>query len=126
MKLALFALLLALGGPAPSAPMQERIPVRVGLVGDDGLTQKLADALELKLREDARLRPATSVDDKPLSIESDANVDWDELAGRTVLIYTVYVSSRGAQRLRLTGACFEDDVSKCAKDILSRSSRLVH
>lgn len=122
--LTLAGLLITLVVPAAFAsPRAERIPVKIRLVGDDGLTQKLAAGLRNHLLRSSILRPATSADRDAVSIESDSNVDWDELSGRTVLIYTVYVfraEKRGAPR---TGICYENGVSKCV-DAITRLARI--
>jgi hypothetical protein len=102
-----------------------RAPVRINLVGDDGLTNKLREALESAIGERAHLRVASSDEHPELSIESESNVDWDRLAGQVVVIYTVYVSSKEAKRVRLTGACFDKDIAKCARDIVERSARFI-
>lgn len=116
--LPLAALLAALAGSSAFASQQlERIPVTIRLVGDDGLTQKLTVGLRNELQRNRVLRPATSGDRDAISIESDSNADWDELSGRTVLIYTVYVfrgESRGAAH---AGVCYEKSISKCVNAI---------
>jgi len=101
-----------------SGPQQaDRIPVAIRLVGDDGLTQRLLSGIEDDLRVNPKLRLANADDRNTIAIESDSNVGWDELSGRTVVIYTVYVyrgENRGAPK---TGICYESDIPKCAKAI---------
>jgi hypothetical protein len=121
----LFGLALLLGGTASSPMTNGRAPVRVSLVGDDGLTNKLRDSLELAIEQRRHLRVASSDENPALAIVSESNVDWEKLAGRVVVIYTVYVSSEEAKHVRLTGACFDNDIDKCANDIVERSSRFI-
>ncbi len=115
---------IAFVGPATSAsqPVQ-RIPVSIRLVGDDGLTQKLKAGLRNDVQRHSALRLATPADRDAISIESDRNVGWDRLSGKTVLIYTVYVfrgEKRGASH---TGICFESGISKCV-DAITRLARI--
>ena len=101
---------------APTAAA--RVPVSVNLVGDDGLTQNLHVSLEHGLRKHPNLRLATAEERAALSIQSDTNVRWDELGGRKVVIYTVYVSKGDYRGSPTSGVCFERQMSKCVKDIL--------
>jgi hypothetical protein len=96
----------------------ERHPVVVELTGDDGLTQKLSDALRKALGTHPRLRVAAATDQRVVTIESDTNVGWDKLDGRAVLIYTIYVHSAEERGEPVTGVCFESAMTKCVKDIL--------
>jgi hypothetical protein len=100
-----------------AAPRPERIPVAIRLVGDDGLTQKLTWALENELQRNALLRLATPTERGFVSIESDSNVNWDKLNGRTVIIYTVYVSGGDKRGPPHTGICYETQISKCVSAI---------
>jgi hypothetical protein len=88
------------------------------LVGDDGLTQNLSHALKSALSNHPTLRSATVGDQSPVTIESDTNVGWDKLGGRTVAIYTIYVHRQEDRGEPVTGVCFESGMSKCVKDIL--------
>ena len=112
------ALALASGYGASASVSEKRLPVALQLVGDDGLTQKLSYSLKKTLSKHPALRLATASDQRTVTIESDTNVGWDKLAGRTVVIYTVYVHSREERGEPVTGVCFETAMSKCAKDIL--------
>jgi hypothetical protein len=95
-----------------------RTPVAVSLVGDDGLTLRLSDAIQSELGKDDSLRPAKADDHDVVRIVSDSHVGWDTLGGLKVVIYTVYVfrgSERGEPKV---GICPENDLSKCAIAIL--------
>nr|WP_315587419.1 hypothetical protein [Sphingomonas psychrotolerans] len=122
--LLLAAPLAVLFSPGASVSSQvERVPVTIRLVGDDALTQRLRNGLESDLQRNSTLRLASSVDRDVIYIESNSNVDWDELGGRTVVIYTVYVfrgDNRGAPH---TGICYERGISKCV-DAITRLARI--
>ena len=93
-----------------------RKPVSLRLVGDEGLSLRFADALQTELIHDPELRPSKIGEHSTLTIESDHNVRWDELSGRQVVIYTVYVGSKRDDPI--TGVCWENKLSKCARDVL--------
>lgn len=99
----------------------ESFPVAVRIVGDDGLSQKFRTTLVSQLLGDGKLRLANDGDHPVLSIESDSNVEWDRLGGRTVVIYTVHLAIAGDRGPRIVGICYEKAMAKCAKDILRRA-----
>ena len=123
---ALLPFLLLFGSQSVSAQVQqERFPVAINLVGDDGLTQNLQSELRTAVQKNPALRIAAIGDERPLLIESDSNVDWDKLSGREIAIYIVFVTSGEAKRVLLVGACWENELSKCARDIVERASRFI-
>jgi hypothetical protein len=121
--LALTSLLLATSsGATPADPPTRRVPVNVQLTGDDGLSQNLSWALEERLRTHPHLRLAESSGESVVTIRSDSNVGWDRLAGRIVVIYTVFVGRSGGGAEPVTGICYERQMSKCVNDILRLAS----
>lgn len=107
-------------------PPAQRFPVAVSLVGDDGLTQNLDQELKNAIQRDRDLRAVGPDDAGGLTISSESNVDWDKLNGRVVVIYRVFVTGReAANPVPLTGACWENDLRKCARDIVERTKRLM-
>lgn len=116
--LALAGLLMFPAAQSVSGPPTiDRIPVELRLIGDDGLTQKLVVALEKDLQASATLRPASEADRNIVFIESDSNVQWDELGGKSVIIYTVHVFPSYGRGVTRTGICYESGISKCVKEI---------
>jgi hypothetical protein len=107
------------GGSALARAAETRIPVALRLVGDDGLSQDLDFRLEAGLKKDDRLRLATEGDQPTIVIESDSNVDADELDGRTVAIALVYVYAPGKNRgAPIVRACWGNDLRTCAREII--------
>ena len=105
----------ALSTTQPSAEAARK-PVSLRLVGDDGLSLRFADALQAELAHDPYLRPSSTSEPAALTIESDHNIRWDKLNGRKVAIYTVYVGSKRDDPI--TGVCWENELFKCARDVL--------
>jgi hypothetical protein len=93
--------------------------VEVWCVGDDGLTQRLRDALEnaLKLSPDFSLssgkKPGTLVVTIP------TNVGWKQVGKRMQVLYAVEFASVDNQNIGTnTGSCWDDMLSKCAAQIV--------
>lgn len=117
--LTLAGLLVAAVSPAVSDSLPaDRIPVALRLTGDDGLTQTLRLGLERALQKDPVFHLGTRADRDVISIESDSNVAWDKLSGRTVVIYTVYIFRGGIRGTPHTGICYENGISKCVSAII--------
>ena len=122
-KVTLMSLLaLVISGAAFADPPKQRFPVIVLLVGDDGLTQSLRSFLQEGLRKYPTLRLAGTSGEARLTISSKSNVGWDNLGGRDVLIYTVFVSPALIANEPITGICYQNRLSKCVNDILRIAS----
>ena len=121
-KIALTSMfVLVVSGVASAAPPSQRVPVNVMLVGDDGLTQGLEASLEAGLRSHPNLRLAADKEPR-LTISSRTNVGWDNLGGREVVIYTVFIGPGLLADEPITGICYQTAMSKCARDILRIAS----
>ena len=105
-------------GGSQAAPLTNRIPVTLKLVGDDGLSQKLGFEIVAGLRSDDRLRLAIPTDPRSIVIQTDSNVDWDILDGRKVAIVTAYVFSEHEKPFPIVRACWISDMKKCAREII--------
>jgi hypothetical protein len=93
--------------------------IRTG--GDDGLTQRLADAL----RSAFATAPGFTADasSERLVVTIPTHVAWREVGGRTRVTYAVELAL-GAQSIRRTGSCWETDMSICARQIVDAASAL--
>jgi hypothetical protein len=100
-----------------------RLQVEVSLVGDDGLTQRLEHSLQGHITSSADLELSVS-GSNVFRITTSTNVVSDTLGGRRVIIYRAMLLRRDAMLVDKLGACFEQDVDKCANDIV-RSFRPV-
>lgn len=117
-KALLIAAVLACSPATATSSPSERLPVAVSLTGDDGLTNKLRDALRDALQRHPVLRPQRVGEEPVIAIRSDSNVIW-KMSGRgSVVIYTVYLLQGGLRSEPVTGNCVERSMSKCAADIM--------
>jgi len=103
---------------AAGADVAKPISVEFWHVGDDGLSQKLADRVEsaFKSRDfilGSGRKPGTLVVTIP------ANVRWNKVGKRAQVIYTVEFSSVDNQKIGTnTGSCWDDKLAKCATQIV--------
>ena len=103
------------GAPSLAKP----VPVEVWRGGDDGLTSRFADALEGAFRGSSAF--VLSVGKKPgtLIITIPSNVGWKQIGSRTEVHYSVTFTGTSSQAFGASkGACWEDQLSKCAVHVL--------
>lgn len=103
------------GAPSLATP----VPVEVWRGGDDGLTSRFADALEDAFRGSSAF--VLSVGKKPgtLTVTIPSNVGWKQIGSRTEVHYLVTFTGTSSQVLGASkGACWEDQLSKCAGHVL--------
>lgn len=111
--------------PANAQQQNHRASVSIELVGDDGLTQMLSDALNRKVINNRNLNLTNKENSKLFIISSETNVKWDILSGKTVLIYHVLLKKDGSILGDKVGVCFEKQVNKCASDIIGNFAGIV-
>ena len=86
--------------------------------GDDGLTQRLADAVRSRLE--------VSPPKTPVIILIPTHVGWNDIRGRGRMWVTYRVEYRRGEAVigRGTGSCWEDQLDRCAAEIVRRAKRL--
>lgn len=84
--------------------------------GDDGLTQRLADAVRARLE--------VSPPRIPLTVLIPTHVGWSESGGRVRVSYRVEYSRSGALIAKGQGSCWEDQLDRCADEIVRRAKGL--
>lgn len=93
--------------------------VEVWRVGDDGLTTKLADAIEEGIRRSPAFVLSTGRKPNTLIVAIPTNVGWKQVGNRTRVLYTVNFSLVSAQSLGTSsGACWADSLAKCAARVV--------
>ena len=117
--LAISCIPLARATGASDAAPPHPIPVEVWSGGDDGLTQRLRDAVERAFQASPDF--AMSFGNRPgtLVVTVPTHVKWQNLDDKTLVRYTIEFSSASGQRLdRRKGRCWDNEYSKCAGRIL--------
>lgn len=127
MKLA--ALLFAIACAAcPTAqgkadpPTHVKVPVELWVSGDDGLTQRLADAVRSELTSSGAfaLSPAGMRNSLKLTIPH--NAGWRQINGRTQVSYDVRLERGGRGFKGRRGHCWESELVVCAKQVVRTAS----
>src|SRR5579862_2427639 len=112
-----FLALLSVGDGLASPKLT---PVEVWSGGDDGLTMKLRDTVENGFKSSSAIHLSTGKQPGTLVVTIPSNVKWERVGNRTRVVYTVAFTSVGNQHLGSSaGACWENELSKCASKIVS-------
>jgi len=97
-----------------------KVPVEVWCVGDDGLTQKLRNALENRFEASPDFQLSSGKRPGTLVVTIPSNVPWKQVKGRTRVVYNVdFTSVDGLKLGRSNGECWGSDVGKCAEHIVA-------
>lgn len=118
--LVLVVAVLGLMAWASEASSAKPTPVVVLADGDDGLTQRLSDAIETALKSSAAfmLGPGP-VPSGALVVRIPTNVDWKRVGGRTKVLYTVRFERVDGRVIgKSGGSCWEDSLKTCAARIV--------
>ena len=99
-------------------------PVEVWVGGDDGLTIRLADAVEEALKASPRFTYVErgSVPDA-LRLGLPGHVTWAKVDGRVRVKYRVELERRGQKLAGAEGGCWESELQRCALAILRTTEK---
>ncbi len=95
------------------------IPIEVWRVGDDGLTVRLADALQNEVERNKQFVRATALDPQRIVIKINRNVAWASDGDRDSLQYDISVLKNDiviADDIR--GECLVDRLASCSKVVM--------
>ena len=91
-------------------------------VGDDALSQRLTIEVETAFEHSPNFTPSSGKKPGTLIVTVPDNVGWAKKSGRTKALYTVeYTSVDGKKLLKKSGSCWEDELSKCALNIVKNA-----
>lgn len=108
--------LLSMCSPITASAQQK--PVEVWSGGDDGLTVRLRDALEDKIRHSSYFSLSSGKKPGTLIVTIPTNVEWQKTGKRMNVSYSVELSMVGHEEVRkMKGSCRADAISKCAAEI---------
>lgn len=97
-------------------------PLEFWHVGDDAVSQKLADAVYAALAAAPEFTPSSGKQKGSLLVEIPANVRASQVGRRTKVTYTVSFSRADDQRISSSeGSCWEQQLSVCAAQIVKRA-----
>ncbi len=93
--------------------------VEVWAGGDDGLTQRLSDAIENAFQASPDFALSRGKKPGTLIVTIPANVGWKQIGGRIEVRYTVEFASAEDQKFgNSVGSCWDDSLAECASRIL--------
>ena len=122
--------LAALGGGCASVGSNalvssDPIPVEVWTGGDDGLTQRVRDAVEEGFARSPRFKLVDGGTPNALRVMIPTHVEGTEMSGRTRVTYQLRLE-RDGRRLRDTqGVCWEEQISKCGEQVVRAAIKAV-
>lgn len=106
---------------------QERKPTtstELWVTGDDGLTQRFAQALTTSLSKSKVLSAPTSNNNDGLVLTIPSNLYWQEVGGNTNFQYVVIFTDRSSKYLGISiGACWENGMSWCADTAVGEAEK---
>jgi len=105
---------------AASSPLHpsDTTPVEVWTGGDDGLTQRLADAVRDEFKQSSLFALAPASTPGSLRVTIPTHVGWEQVGGRTRVMYQLRLD-RGDRNLgESSGVCWEDELRTCARQIV--------
>jgi hypothetical protein len=93
--------------------------VEVWWVGDDGLTNRLIEAIEKAFKASSDFHLSSGKRPGTLVVTIPSNVDWEQVGSRTKVLYMVEFGPVDSRKLRTSrGYCWEDMLTKCATQIV--------
>jgi hypothetical protein len=96
------------------------IPVEFWHVGDDGLSERLADCTEKAFKQSTVFRLSSGRKPGTLIVEIPTNVGWERIGKRVQVHYSVNFSLVDGRKLDTkTGSCWDNDLKKCAMVIVN-------
>lgn len=122
-------------GPSPrsirtGAEADKRILVEVWSGGDDGLTQRLRDALESAFKASKDFNLSSGKKPGTLVVTISTHVAWKQIGARNQVLYTVGFASTDDHKIGTsTGSCWDDALAKGAAQIMKDArlaARTIH
>ena len=108
---------------APVASPTNPIPVQIVTGGDDGFTQRLADAARGKFEKSAAFTLAPASATNALIVTIPTHVEWQEVGRKTRISYKLRLERAGRVLEESGGACWENELHVCAESILVAAGR---
>ena len=88
-------------------------------VGDDGLSQRLAERVESELERSPNFAIGSGKKPGTLVVTIPANVEWKLVGKRTQVFYNIEFATANNEIIsKSSGSCWEDAFEKCASQIV--------
>lgn len=111
-------------GAAPSAshPIIP-VPFQIFTGGDDGLTQRLAQAVRDEFENSMAFTAVPVSAPNVLMVTIPTNVGWEEMGGKTRVTYRLRLERGGLLLGESGGTCWEYELRACAQTVLDSAVR---
>jgi len=101
------------------------VPVEVWTGGDDGLTQRLGNAMRDEFRRSGLFTLAPTSTSHSLRVTIPTHVGWQEVGGKTLVTYKLRLA-RGERYFGETGGvCWENDLRTCARQVVQEATNAI-
>lgn len=107
------------------AMARDAVPVQVWIGGDDGLTQRLAEAVRIRFTHTAHFRLSPSVTPDTLTVTIPTHVSWKKIGRRTQVRYQLRLERDDRHLGESSGVCWETDLDACAAQVVETALRTV-
>jgi hypothetical protein len=108
-----------------SARPDKAMPVEVWTGGDDGLTQRVADAVRDEFKQSPLFTLTQASMPNSLRVTIPTHVGWKEVGSRSRVTYRV-VFETGPRRIgERSGICWEDELAACARMVVKQATDAV-
>ena len=124
-SLMLFATLsgCATGVGSSAAYSSNPVPVEIVTGGDDGLTQRLVDAVRGEFGKSSAFTFAPASATNALIVTIPTHVGWNDVGKKTRVTYQLRLERAGRVLEESAGACWEDQLRVCAETIVNAAGR---
>jgi hypothetical protein len=96
-------------------------------VGDDSLSQRLADQVETAYKRSPEFVLSNGHKPGTLVVTIPTNVEWKRVGKRTQVLYSVeFASPENRTTSKATGSCWDDDLAKCTAQVLRDTRVAAH
>jgi hypothetical protein len=120
--IAICALLQVCEVSSAGAPSKTRMGFDVRCDGDDGLTSRLCDSVDVAFRSSQDFTEDSTAQSIQLIVTIPTNVNWKKVGGRTQVFYSVEFSSADGKLIgSSTGNCLDGKLANCAYQILNKA-----
>lgn len=97
-------------------------PVEVWRSGDDGLTVRFAEAVEAAFQASPLFSKSSGKQPGTLMVTISSNVGWQPVGDRVRVSFKVAFTDAAGRHLGTNaGSCWEDELSRCANEVVGRA-----
>ena len=93
--------------------------------GDDGLTQRLAEAIRSEFKQSGRFTLGVPSSADTLRVTIPTHVGWQDVGGGTRVTYQLRLDRGGRKLVESGGTCWEKELHVCARTVVKAATLAV-